>query len=74
MATLTIRNLADETMRALKALADSRGRSVEAEAHDLLQHGVGLNRDAIGAWLNAASRMRGDFDAPQRSLPREPDD
>lgn len=73
MATVTIRNLSEETRRALKARAGARGRSMEAEARDILQHAVGTHRDFIGAWLDAASSLRGEFEVPQRSLAREVD-
>lgn len=71
MATVTIRNLPEETRRALKAHAEARGRSMEAEAWDILQHAVGANRDFIGEWLDAAKDLRGEFDLPQRSQPRD---
>lgn len=71
MATVTIRNLPEETRRALKARAGARGRSMEAEAREILQHAVGTNRDFIAAWLEAASGLRGEFEEPPRSLPRD---
>lgn len=73
MATLTIRNLPEETRRALKARAGTRGRSMEAEARDILQNAVSTNRDFIGAWLDAASALRGELDVPPRSRPRDVD-
>ena len=36
MATLTIRNLSDETVAAVRMRAARRGRSMEAEARDAL--------------------------------------
>lgn len=37
MASVTIRDLPDETRRALEALADRHGRSTEAEIRNILQ-------------------------------------
>lgn len=46
---------------------------MEAEARDILQRAVGEERDFIGEWLDAASALRGEFDVPTRTLPRELD-
>ena len=40
MATLTIRNVPDEVIRALKARAASNNRSMAAEVRDILQRAV----------------------------------
>ena len=40
MAAITVRNLSDETHRALKARAASHGRSTEAEVRAILDHAV----------------------------------
>ncbi|WER46008.1 plasmid stabilization protein [Cupriavidus sp. WKF15] len=40
MATLTVRDLPDETHRALQALAAAHGRSTEAEVRDILVRAV----------------------------------
>ncbi|MFC7505718.1 FitA-like ribbon-helix-helix domain-containing protein [Nocardioides sp. CPCC 206347] len=45
MAAITIRNLSDETHRALKARAASRGRSTEAEVRQILDDAVALRVD-----------------------------
>jgi len=37
MPAITIRNLSDETHRALKVRAARHGRSTEAEVHDILE-------------------------------------
>ena len=42
MATLTIRNLSDETLRALRVMAAKHGRSTEAEVRDILTRAVNL--------------------------------
>ena len=51
MATLTIRNLPDETQRALKARAARNDRSMEAEVRDILQNAVASEQDFITGWL-----------------------
>jgi plasmid stability protein len=40
MAAITVRNLSDETHRALKALAARHGRSAEAEVRAILDAAV----------------------------------
>jgi plasmid stability protein len=40
MAAITVRNLPDETARALKARAASAGRSTEAEVREILNAAV----------------------------------
>ena len=40
MASITIRNLKDETKKRLRVRAAERGRSLEAEARDLLERSV----------------------------------
>jgi plasmid stability protein len=45
MAAITIRNLPDETARALKARATKAGRSTEAEVREILNAAV---RPAVG--------------------------
>ena len=51
MATLLIRNLDESVREALRALAQRHGRSVEAEARDILtreaKSGQRINWDAI---------------------------
>lgn len=40
MATLTVRNLPDETHRALRVMAAAHGRSTEAEVREILARAV----------------------------------
>lgn len=47
MAAITIRNLSDETHRALKARAAAHGRSAEAEVRQILDDAV-AGRAEIG--------------------------
>ncbi len=71
MATLTIRNLPDETKRALKERAARHDRSMEAEVRDILQTAVMPARANAGEiWLAAAERIRSlggvELDVPRR--------
>jgi plasmid stability protein len=56
MATLTIRNLPQETHDALKARAASAGRSVEAEVRQILKHAA-LGAEAAPSQAALAERV-----------------
>ncbi len=71
MPAVTIRNLSEETHRALKARAAGRGRSTEAEMRDILEAAVRPDdRVRIGSTLSALSRNAGltnaDFEALEK--------
>lgn len=53
MAQLTIRNLDDSVLQALKRRAAAAGRSTEEEARRSLALAVGIDRDALIARLRA---------------------
>lgn len=60
MPAVTIRNLSDETHRALKVRAAGHGRSTEAEMRDILEAAVRpADRVRIGSALSALSRSAG---------------
>lgn len=65
MAAITIRNLPDETARALKARAASAGRSTEAEVREILNAavqspvGLGTALAALGKRVGGADLSRG---------------
>ena len=60
MPAVTIRNLSEETHRALKVLAAGHGRSTEAEMRDILEAAVRpADRVRIGSALSALSRSAG---------------
>jgi len=60
MPAVTIRNLSDETHRALKVRAAGHGRSTEAEIRDILEAAVRpADRVRIGSALSALSRSAG---------------
>jgi len=68
MPAITIRNLSDETHRALKVRAAHHGRSAEAEMRDILETAVRpAKRLRIGSAISALSREAGltnaDFEA-----------
>lgn len=73
MASLTIRNLSEDTRRALKARAASHNRSMEAEVRDILDSAVVPEVDLGRVWLAATADLRGDFQVPPRSLARDVD-
>lgn len=73
MATLTVRNLAPETRKALKERAARNDRSMEAEARAILEDAVG-RPNHVAHWLESAKLLRGDdLELPERSAPREVD-
>ncbi|WP_296195503.1 hypothetical protein [uncultured Microbacterium sp.] len=58
MAAITIRNLPDETHRALRALALEHGRSTEAEVRQILNAAVADSR-RVGLGSRVARIARG---------------
>lgn len=77
MPAVTIRNLSEETHRALKLRAVHHGRSTEAEIRDILEAAVRpAERLRIGSALSALSREAGltnaDFEALEKSRDRAP--
>ncbi|TGR65660.1 plasmid stabilization protein [bacterium M00.F.Ca.ET.194.01.1.1] len=77
MAAVTIRNLSDETHRALRARAAYNGRSTEAEIRDILEAAVRPSgRVKLGSLLKAIGRDAGmsnsDVEALQQQRDRTP--
>jgi antitoxin FitA len=64
MATVTIRNLADETLRALKKRAEQRGHSTAAEIRMILQDAVRPQR-GMGTVLAEIGRRHGGVEFPK---------
>jgi len=63
MAAVTVRNLSEETHRALKARAARSGRSTEAEIRIILDEAVSpKKRIRIGSELAALGRRFGGID------------
>lgn len=57
MAMLTVRNVSDEVLRALRVRAALRGRSTEAEVRAILEETVlPQGRVALGSLLTAVGR------------------
>ncbi|WP_206447986.1 FitA-like ribbon-helix-helix domain-containing protein [Agrococcus sp. KRD186] len=73
MATLTIRNLSEQTRRALKARAAEHDRSMEAEVREILDDAVGVRVDFIQGWLGDVDQLQLEFTPPERALPRPVD-
>lgn len=77
MPAMTIRNLSDETHRAIKARAAAHNRSAEAEVRAILEAavspegglGVGSLLATIGKELDGV-----DLDVDRQQVPREPPD
>lgn len=77
MPAVTIRNLSDETHRALKVRAAQHGRSAEAEMRDILDSAVRpAERLRLGSALSALSRKAGltnaDFAALDQARDKTP--
>lgn len=72
MATITVRNLDADVQSRLKRRAAANNRSMEAEARAILSEAV--RGDTFGEdWIDVLEPLRGDFELPARSLPRELD-
>lgn len=77
MPAVTIRNLSDETHRALRARAAHHGRSTEAEIRDILEAAVRPSgRVKLGSLLAAIGRdaemSNNDVEALQQQRDRTP--
>ena len=65
MASVTVRNLPEETHRALKIRAAEHGHSTEAEIREILEATVRpKTRIKIGSALNAFAQQFGGIDIP----------
>jgi plasmid stability protein len=64
MAAVTIRNLPDETLRALKKRAGQSGRSTEAEIRVILQNAVRRQR-GMGTVLAEIGQKYGGIEFPK---------
>ena len=72
MSTITVRNLDPEIVSALKARSAAHGRSMEAEARDILASVLGPD-SRLGLGSRIRDRFAGlDFVVPERNreLPR----
>ena len=75
MPVVTVRNLPEETHRALKARAAQHGRSTEAEIREILKEAVHpKTRVKIGSELAAFGQRLGgpDLDITRDPAPTEP--
>jgi len=75
MAAITVRNLSEETHRALKLRAAQHGRSTEAEIRAILEEAARpKNRIKVGSELAAFGRRFGglDLDIERDPTPTEP--
>lgn len=77
MPAITIRNLSEETHRALKARAAAHNRSTEAEVRSILDAAVApANRIKVGSLLASIGRDAGGVDlaVTRAKTSREPID
>ena len=75
MSAVTVRNLPEETHRALKLLAAEHGRSTEAEIREILEEAVRPKmRVKIGSELAAFGQRLGEenFNVTRDQTPTEP--
>lgn len=75
MPSVVVRNLSDETHRALKARAKKHGRSAEAEIRAILDEAVtGRPEAGVGSRLAAFGRRLGgiELDIERDKRPAEP--
>jgi plasmid stability protein len=75
VAAITIRNLSDETHRALKARAAAHNRSTEAEVRSILDAAVAPpERVRVGSLLASIGQDAGGVDlvVPREDAGREP--
>jgi len=71
MASLTVRNLSEETHRALRVRAARHGRSTEAEVRVILEETVRPPRRLkIGSEMRRIAAEIGGMDELEASLPR----
>jgi len=73
MATLTIRNLPEETRRALKERAARHDRSMEAEVREILHdaiasQGVNVGRQLLDAMAEVRALGGVELDIPRREV------
>lgn len=67
MPAITVRNLSDETHRALKARAVAHGRSTEAEVREILRAAVsGDSPEGLGTRLARVAAASGGFELDLR--------
>lgn len=76
MPAITVRNLSDETHRALKARASAHQRSTEAEVRAILDAAVSSpDRPRLGSLLAAIGQETGaDLDVIRERVDRDPVD
>lgn len=75
MAQLVVRNLDEETKARLRRRAAERGRSMEAEAREILTEAVAIRHGSIIDALRAAAIRHGGVEGlsiPQRAETQRP--
>lgn len=72
MAEITVRNLDPDVVLLLTQRAAKHDRSLEAEVRDILTKSLRQSSFARD-WIAITEPLRGEFELPERSLPREID-
>jgi plasmid stability protein len=74
MSTINVRNLSDETHRALRIRAAQHGRSMEAEVRAILDSAVMPQKQKLGSMLAAIGQEFDgvDLDITRDKTPPEP--
>lgn len=67
MAQILVRNLPDKVKEGLRQRAEHHGRSVEAEAREILSAAVTI--DPVLAWLDDSDELRRDFGGVELPTP-----
>jgi plasmid stability protein len=71
MGQLTVRDVDDALIAALKARAAANGRSMEAEHRQLLREALDADRRAVEDFRAAAARLRARIGAPPPGTPAD---
>ncbi len=76
MASITIRNLEESTKRKLRVRAAQNGRSMEAEAREILKRALSQNKGKAKTGADLAKRIRAIWEPlggiELQPLPRQP--
>jgi plasmid stability protein len=77
MSVLTVRNLDDDLKTRLRVRAAQHGRSMEAEAREILRESLADQRERkVGSWIRERFQSLGLDELeinPRTKLPRTPD-
>lgn len=69
MAAITIRQLSEQVKQKLRVRAAARGRSMEAEAREILVHAVNQPDQADLSWVEEVVRLGRDVGGVELGIP-----